>query len=300
VTAEIAWIFLQQSFVSGIITGSIYALLAVAAVILFKTTDIPNFALGEFFMLGGLIALVLISFYGFSYFLVIPVVAVVTFLIGAVFSRVVLQPINKHSGELVTLVIATIGFSYFLKGVARSAGIINEPKSYSTLFSTRPIIIGDVVINAQDIAIFLFAVVVMCFFFVFFQYSKTGMAMRATANNPRAAALVGVKLSRIRVLIWGVASALCGLAGLLIAPKILLTPDVGIVAILAFAAAIIGGFSSIPGAIFGGFVLGIVENLVGTFISSSAIVVAPFVLIILALLFRPQGVFGGRVTVKKV
>ena len=299
-TWELAWIFLQQGVISGIITGSIYALLAVAAVILFKTTDIPNFSLGESFMIGGLIALVMISFYNLPYLLVIPVVAVLTFVLGAGFSRIVLQPINRQGGELVTLVIATIGFSYFLKGVARATGVINEPRSYSTMFSTRPIFIGDAVVNPQDIAIFVFAVLVMGFFFVFFQYSKTGMAMRAAANNPRAAALVGVKLSRIRVIIWGVASALCGVAGLLIAPKSLLTPDAGIVAILAFAAAIIGGFSSIPGAIFGGFVLGIVENLVGTFISSSAIVVAPFVLIIMALLLRPQGIFGGRATVKKV
>lgn len=299
-TAEIAWIFFQQGLVSGIITGSIYALLAVAAVILFKTTDIPNFAIGEFFMVGGLMALVMIKFYDMPYVAVVPIIAVVAFVVGATFSQLVLQPITRNDGGLVTLVIATIGFSFFLKGLARATGIVNEPKSYSTMFSTKPILLGDVVINAQDIAIFVFAVLAMLFFFVFFQYSKTGMAMRATANNPRAAALVGVRLSRIRVLIWGVASTLCGLAGLLITPKILLTPDVGIVAILAFAAAIIGGFSSIPGAIVGGFVLGIVENLVGTFVSSSAIVVAPFILIIVALLFRPQGIFGGRATVKKV
>ena len=118
--------------------------------------------------------------------------------------------------------------------------------------------------------------------------------------NPKAAQLVGVGLSRIYMLIWALSGLISALAAVLIAPKILITADIGHLIILAFAAAIIGGFTSLPGAVLGGFIVGIVENLVGLFISTNAIVVAPFIAIMLVLLLRPQGILGGKLQVKKV
>ena len=124
--------------------------------------------------------------------------------------------------------------------------------------------------------------------------------MRAVGMNPRGAQIVGVKLGTIRMKIWALTGLLSAIAALLITPKILITPDIGHIAILAYAAAIVGGFTSLPGAVVGGFVIGIVENLVGLFVSSNAIVVAPFVAIMVVLLVRPQGLFGGKPQVKKV
>jgi branched-chain amino acid transport system permease protein len=144
------------------------------------------------------------------------------------------------------------------------------------------------------------AVVVMVAFFWMFKYTKIGRAMRAVGMNPKAAQLVGVDLTRIHMIVWGLSGGISAIAALLISPKVLMTADMGSIVTLGFAAAIVGGFTSLPGAVVGGFLIGIIENLVGLFISSRAIVLAPFVAIMLVLVIRPQGLFGGRVEIKKV
>ena len=295
-----ARLFIQQSVASGLVTGSIYALLALSAVMIFKATDVPNFAGGELFMFSAILAYYLFARQGLSFVIIIPAVLIVSAVLPYFFNAVVMHPITRTKGALVNLVISTLGLAFVLKGIARLSDVANEPKSFPALFSTEPIFIGDAVLSVQDIAVLLLALTAMVAFFVFFTYSRTGRAMRAVGMNPYAAALVGVRIKRIRAMIWGLSGILSALAAILIAPKILITPDMGGVAILAFAAAIIGGFSSLPGAVLGGFIVGIVENLVGTFITSNAIVVAPFIAIILILLFKPEGLLGRGLQVKKL
>jgi len=296
----IASIFLQQGVVSGLVTGSIYALLAISASIIFKATEVPNFALGEFLMTGAFFALLLLVRVGLPYALVVPVAVTLNVALGAGFNILVLRPIERSHGTIVTMVIATIGFSFMLKGVARLSGFANEPRSLPPLFGGAPILFGDVVLTGQDIAVLGLAILAMLAFYLLFNHTRLGRAMRAAGMNPRAASLVGIDLPRIRAMIWGLSGLLTGLAAILIAPKLLVTPDMGDISILAFAAAIIGGFSNLPGAIVGGFLIGIMENLVGTFIASNAIVVTPFVVIMVVLLLRPQGLFGGGPMAKKV
>ena len=299
-TWAVASIFLQQGIASGLVTGSVYALLAISAVMIFKTSELPNFALGEFFMVGAMTALFGITILDLPLWIVIPVVIAFTFLVGALVNRLVILPIERARGGLVTMVIATLGVSYILKGLARLSDIANEPKSFPSLFSSEPMVFGEIVLTMQDIVIFIVTLIAMAAFFLFFGYTRTGRAMRAVGMNPKAAALVGVNLPRIRMMIWGLSAALSALAAILIAPKLLITPDIGATAILAFAAAIIGGFNSLPGAAVGGFIIGIVENLAGTFISSNSIVVAPFAVIMVTLLLRPQGLFGKPFRQKKL
>src|SRR5690606_5013910 len=153
--------------------------------------------------------------------------------------------------------------------------------------------LGNVVLQPQDLAIVAISVVLILGLWAFFSLTLTGKALRATSQNPRAAALIGLPVRRMRMTTWGTASALAAVAGILLAPKLVMTPDMGIIVILAFAAAVIGGFSSLPGCIVGGIVLGVIQNLVGLFISSQAISVAPFLVIMLILVLRPQGLFGG-------
>lgn len=297
---ELAWIFVQQGVASGLVTGSIYALLAISAVIIFKATEVPNFALGEVMMAGAFFALFGLVRLGLPYLLVVPAAAALTFAIGAGFNMLVMRPIERRHGAIVTLVIATLGLSFVLKGTARFSGLANEPRSFPPLFGGEPILLGDAVLTAQDIAVLGLALAAMLAFYVLFSHTRVGRAMRAAGMNPRAATLVGINLPRVRMMIWGLSGLLSALAAILIAPKLLVTPDMGSVAILAFAAAIIGGFNNLPGAVIGGFMVGIAENLVGTFISSNAIVVTPFVAIMAVLLVRPQGLFGGKPVPKKV
>ncbi len=297
---EIAWIFVQQSVASGLVTGSVYALLAVSAVIIFKATEVPNFALGEMMMAGAFFALLGLVRLGLPYLLVLPAAAFLSFALGAGFNAVVMRPIERRGGAIVTLVIATLGFAFVLKGAARLSGLANEPRSFPSLFGNTPVFLGDAVLTRQDISVLILAVAAMLAFYFLFNRTRMGRAMRAAGMNPRAATLVGIDLPRVRAMIWGLSGLLSGVAAILIAPKLLVTPDMGGVAILAFSAAIIGGFGNLPGAVLGGFVVGIAENLVGTFISSNAIVVTPFVAIMIVLLLRPQGLFGGKPVDKKV
>jgi len=164
----------------------------------------------------------------------------------------------------------------------------------------QSIMIGQAAVTTLDLVILATAVVVMVAFFWMFKYTKIGRAMRAVGMNPKAAQLVGVDLTRIHMIVWGLSGGISAIAALLISPKVLMTADMGSIVTLGFAAAIVGGFTSLPGAVVGGFLIGIIENLVGLFISSRAIVLAPFVAIMLVLVIRPQGLFGGRVEIKKV
>ncbi len=298
-------IFILQGLAGGLVTGSIYALIALSLVIIYKSTQVINFAGGEVVMIAAYIAMfVLLGFAELSYWLVVPLCALATFVIGVFFERVVLTRVQgrRMPGQsvLVAMVIATVGFSYMLKGIIRPIPYTDEVRTLPPMMKIDPIFIGPVVVSRQDIAILVIAVVSMVGLFLFFQFTPLGRALRATADNPRAAALAGIPVARMRSLVWGLACGLSAVAGILIAPKVLMTPDMGVLIILAFAAAIIGGFTNIPGVIVGGFMLGIIENIVGLTISSNAISVTPFVVIIVVLLLHPQGLFGGPTEVKKV
>lgn len=294
------WLFLQQGILSGLVTGSVYALLAVAVVIIFKATDVPNFAAGEIFMLGGYAALFMIVALHWSYLLVIPLTLILVSAVCAFFQRVVMERVVMNKGVGVQLVIATLGLAYVLKGLVRQTGLGDVPRSLPPLVSTDTVMIGQAILTRLDVMIFVVAIVVMLLLFFMFNYTRIGKAMRAVGMNPKAAQIVGVNLQTMRMAVWGLAGLISAVSAILITPKILMTPDIGHIVILAFAAAIVGGISSVPGAIVGGFIIGIAENLVGLFISTNAIVVAPFLAIMIVLVLRPQGILGGSLQVKKV
>lgn len=294
------WLFLQQGLLSGLVTGSVYALLALAIVAVFKTTDVPNFAQGEMLMMAGYVALSLLLLAHLPYAVVIPLTLAVMALGGALFQRVVMERVTGSRGAGVQLVIATLGLAYVLKGLVRQTGLGDTPRSLPSLFSSDTVMIGDAALTQLDIAIFVVAVVVMVLIYLMFTHTRIGKAMRAVGMNPRAAQIVGIRLSRIRMMVWALAGLISAIAALLITPKVLVTPDIAHIAILAYAAAIVGGFTSLPGAVVGGLLIGVVENMVGLFISTNAIVVAPFLAILVTLIVRPQGLLGGKTQVKKV
>ncbi len=286
---------LAQAIASGVVTGSIYALIAMSLVMVYKSTDVINFAGGDLLMSGCYIALIVLSS-STMYWLAAVVAILGVAVIGAGFDRLVLERIARQSrGQdiMVAMVTATIGLSYVLKGTIRALGYADEVRSLPAQFTGVPVIIGDVFLLRQDIGILVTAAVAGALLFAFFRYTRLGCGLRATAEDPRAAALIGIPVRRMRMLIWAIASGIASLAGLLVAPKILMTPDMGGIVILAFAAAVIGGFTNFPGVVIGGILIGVVENLVGLFISAQAIAVAPFLVIMAVLVLRPQGLFGG-------
>lgn len=297
---DVALLFLQQGIASGLVTGSVYALLAIAIVIVFRTTDVANFAEGEFYMASAYLAFFLIAMLAVPYWAAIALTIIAIFAGAATFQRVVLRRVAAAKGVSVNLVIATLGLSYVLKGIVRATGFGDTPRSFPSLVPEGSVVIGDASLSYLDLTILASALAVMALFFWIFNATKTGRAMRAVGMNRRAAQLVGINLGRVERLVWGFAGGISAIAAVLIAPKLLMTAEMGIVVTLAFAAAIVGGFSSLPGAVVGGFIIGIAENLVGLFISSRAINVTPFVIIMLVLILKPQGLFGGRFRMRKV
>ncbi len=296
---------LYQGLANGIVTGCVYALIALSLVIIFKSTEVINFAGGEVVMAGGYLGMLALVYFELNYVLVFLFGAIGMFIVGAAFDRIVLHKVlgraTPGQSILVSLVIATVGLSFALKGVARLFHYTEEVRRMQPAFRGPPIDLGPIFLQRQDIAIVVITVVLMVVLYLFFQFTFIGKALRATSQNPRAAALVGVPVQLMRLLIWGIACALAAVGGILIGAKLPMSVDMGSnVIILSFAAAVLGGFTNLPGAVFGGILLGIIQNLVGVMISSQAIAVAPFVVIMLVLIFRPQGLFGGKVALKKV
>jgi branched-chain amino acid transport system permease protein len=293
-----------QGMASGIATGCVYALVALSLVIVYKATDVVNFAGGELVMLGGYLGLFSLALFDLAYPIMFVLVPVAVFAVGAAFDRITLDRVSgrtlaKHV-DLVPLVVATIGLSYLLKGAIRVIPYTEEVRRLPPLFVGPPIFLGDIVLQMQDVAIIVVTTLVMVALWFFFGFTMLGKALRATSQNARAAALIGIPVKTMRMAVWGLASAIAGIAGVLLAPKLLMTPDMGSVVMLAFAAAIIGGFTSLPGCVVGGIALGVIQNLVGIFISPQAIAVTPFFVIMIVLLLRPQGLFGETIALKKV
>jgi branched-chain amino acid transport system permease protein len=293
-----------QAGASGIVTGCIYALLALSLVIIFKSTDVVNFAGGELMMIGAYVGLFCGLLIGVSYLLATLAAILVVFAIGAVFERVTLNTIlgtrYSRQADLVPLVVATIGLSFLLKGVVRVIPYTEQVRRLPPMLAGPPVFLGDVILQRQDFVIVGAATLVMLGLAWFFRATLIGKAMRATSQNPRAAALIGIPVARMRMAAWGLASAISGLAGILAAPKLLMTPDMGDVIMMAFAAAIIGGFTSLAGCVVGGILLGVAQNFVGILLLPQAITVTPFFVIMLILMIRPAGLFGEAVTLKKV
>ena len=281
---------LTSQVVSGLATGCVYALIALGFVLIFKATDVVNFAQGEFVMASGFMSYTLLIGLGLPYGLVLVATIVLSGFMGVVLERVVVRPIMD--APIFSIVIATIGASIVLRS---SAGIVYgyDVLPLPTIFSKDPVRLGFLRFTAMDVGVIGSSLVIMVALYLFFKLTKTGMAMRATAQSQTAARLMGVSVKRIFSLTWAISAAIGGVAGVLIAPIIYLDPNLGFIGVKAFAGAILGGFGSIPGAIVGGMLLGVIENLSGYFFNAGIKQVSTYILLILVLVIRPSGFFGA-------
>jgi branched-chain amino acid transport system permease protein len=293
-----------QALVSGFVTGCVYALVALSITIVYKSSDLLNFGGGEFVMAGGYLALLASVVFGLGYVAIFPLVILGAFAIGAAFDATTLRRIRLRSRTEhmahVPMIVATLGLSYLLKGAARVIPYTEEPRRLEPLWAGAPIFVRDIVAQRQDIVIVAVTAAIMLALVVFFRFTMAGKGLRAISQNSRAAALAGMPVSRFRMGAWGLASAIAGVAGILLAPKLLVTPELGSIVMMAFAASVVGGMTSLPGCVLGGIVIGVLQNLVGLLISPRAIAITPFVIIMVVLLVRPQGLFGDAQSLKKV
>ncbi len=291
-------IFLQQ-VVSGLATGGIYGSLALALVMIYQATDVVNFAQGEMAMFSTYLAWSMLNA-GLPYWVAFLATLAIAFAGGLLIERVVIRPVE--SAPVLAIVIVCIGLLVILNSLA---GWIYSyiQKPFPSPFPDEPIRIGAVVFGAHDLGAIGVTLVVLVCLYLFFRYTPLGLAMRAAAQNPVSSRLCGVRVGWMLALGWGLAALVGAVAGMMIAPKVFLDPNMmsGIL-IYAFASATLGGFTSPGGAVLGGLLVGVIENLVGTyvrFIGTELKLTVALALILVVLLVRPSGLFG-RVTVHRV
>jgi branched-chain amino acid transport system permease protein len=284
VTAEL----LQFAF-SGLTVGAIYALVALGFTLIYNASDIINFAQGEFVMLGGMIT-VFMALAGIPLPLAALVAVVVTTCVGLALHRFAVEPARGASP--VVLIMITIGASVFLRGVAQ---IVFDKRFHSLppLFGADPIQLGGAAILPQSFVVLVGATVIVILLWLFVERTLLGKAVIATAANRLAARLIGIDTQRIVDFSFAVSAAIGATAGILITPITLTSYDVGtLLALKGFAAAMLGGIGSPLGAVVGGLLIGMIEALSAGYISSSYKDAAAFLIILIVLVFMPQGLFG--------
>ena len=283
------WRIVLQLALSGLSIGSIYALVALALVLPFKASGVVNFAQGEIVTFGAYLALIL-SGLGLPYLAVVPLVLIGAAVLGVVIERLLIRPI-VHGPEF-TLVIVTFAIGFIIKAAIR----LHWQDNTFTLdapFVGPPIALGVLRLNPAYLVFIVSTVVVVAALFVFFGYSKFGKAMRATALDPIAARLMGVRIGSVFSAAWALSTMLGAFVGLLLAPVIGINPEIGHLILKGLVAAVIGGFSRLGGAVFGGLLLGLLETYTGLFFGATFKNLVPFAVLILLLLIRPQGLAGA-------
>jgi len=286
---------LIHQILSGLATGGIYASVALALVMIYQATHLVNFAQGEMAMFSTYIAWSLINA-GMPYWTAFFITVAVAFVAGVVIERVIVRPVENSS--ILAVVIVFIGLLVILNSLA---GWIYSYtiKSFPSPFPAEPLF-GNSYVSSHELGSFAITLIVLALLYVFFRFTPLGLAMRAAAQNPESSRLVGIRVGWMLALGWGLASAIGAIAGMMVAPIVFLEPNMmsGIL-LYAFAGALLGGIDSPGGAVLGGLIVGVLENVAGTYIGTEIKLTVALVLIVGVLVVRPQGLFGS-VQVKRV
>ena len=288
-------LFFFQLLASGIAVGCLYALIALGFVLILKATDILNFAQGEVIMWAAFICYFLVTALHLPFLLAFLITCLASAFMGFLTERVVLRPML---GEPVfAVVMVTIGLSIFLRSMA---GIIFGYNNliFPSPFPKETVQFSGIILSQTQIWIMGSTLALIIAFFIFFKYSRMGLAMRGTADDQNIALLMGISVKRVFASIWGVSFLTAAVAGIFLANVMVINLGLSLVAISAFPAIVLGGLESIPGAIIGGLAIGIIENLTGGYldqiIGGGVKDVTPFVVLFLVLMIKPYGLFGKK------
>ncbi|MBW2004260.1 MAG: branched-chain amino acid ABC transporter permease [Deltaproteobacteria bacterium] len=280
-----------QLLVSGISIGSIYALVALAMVIIYKTSEVPNFAQGEMAMISTFVAFMFLDTYGQSFLVSFTGALVFAVALGMFLEFVFLR--RAKDPNVLSLILITLGFEMMLYGLASWKWGADQ-QSFPFPVSDFDIVnLGQAVASYLNIATLLVTFFLMFILFLFFKYTKVGIAMKATQQNMIAARINGIRANRILSITWGMSSFIGAVAGMMLAPIATLDPNLMMDPLLkGFAAAVLGGMTTLVGSAIGGYLLGIIETLFGGYVSLQFKSIVAFLIIVLVLCFKPSGLFA--------
>ena len=284
---------LVQLIISGVALGCIYALIALGFVLIYKATETVNFAQGELMMLGAFGGLVLMQVWGWSFWLAAPVAVVGMMAVGVALERLVIRPILGQ--PQFTIVMLTIGIGYLARGlVTMIPDIGSNTSTLAVPYKDQLWHLGGAVISVEQVAVIGVTALLCGALALMFRFSKIGIAMQAASQNQLAAYYMGIPVRRLNGLVWGLSAGVAGLAGLLLAPITFVHVNMGFIGLKAFPAAVVGGFGSLPGAVVGGLVIGLVEAFAGFYLPEGFKDIAAYVVVLVMLVLKPNGLFGGN------
>ena len=287
-----------QQVVSGTAIGCVYALVALGFVLIYKATEVVNFAQGDILMVGAFLAYTLIVLAGFNFWVGALLAIGLTAVLGFFLERLVVRPIVGQ--PIFAIVMVTIGIGFVARSVASmTPGWGVDTHFIETPFYNKTVRWGAVVLSQDHVAIILLTILLCLVLFLFFRRTTLGIAMQATSQNQLAAYYMGIPVKTVFSLIWAISAGVAAFAGVLLAPIAFVHANMGFIGIKAFPAAVLGGFGSIPGAVVGGLIIGVVEALAGFYLPEGFKDVAAYIVLLLVLLVRPEGLFG-EATRKKV
>jgi len=286
-----------QLVLSGVSQGCIYGLIALGFVLIYKATETVSFAQGELMMLGAFAGLAGMSLLGMPFWLAVPCAVALMALLGMLTERAVIRPILGQPAF--SIVMLTIGIGYVARGlITMVPGIGTDTHTLAVPYKDQAVNVGSLVLNVEQLVIIASTGVLCVLLFVMFKYSKLGIAMQASSQNQLAAYYMGIPVKRLNGMVWALAAGVAAIAGLLLAPITFVHANMGFIGLKAFPAAVVGGFGSLPGAIVGGLLIGIVESLSGFYLPDGFKDTAAYIVVLVMLVVRPNGLFGEKLRKK--
>ena len=286
-----------QLVISGIAQGCIYGLIALGFVLIYKATETVSFAQGDLMMLGAFAGLAGMTMLGFPFWLAVISAIGAMALLGLVTERLVIRPILGQPAF--SIVMLTIGLGYVGRGlITMIPGIGTETHTLPVPYKDQAWTLGGLVVSMEQTAVIVVTAVLCAALYALFKYSKLGLAMQASSQNQLAAYYMGIPVKRLNGLVWALAAAVAAIAGLLLAPITFVHANMGFIGLKAFPAAVVGGFGSLPGAIVGGLVIGIVESLSGFYLPEGFKDIAAYIVVLIMLMVKPNGLFGEKLRKK--
>ena len=286
-----------QLVISGAAQGCIYGLIALGFVLIYKATETVSFVQGDLMMLGSFIGLATVTILGMPFWIAVIASMLAMGLFGLLVERVAIRPILGQ--PQFTIVMLTIGIGYIVRGlILMIPGIGTETHALPVPYKDVVWNLAGLVVSAEHVVIIVSTALLCGVLYAAFRYTTLGVAMQASSQNQLAAYYMGIPVKRLNGLVWALASAVAAIAGLLLAPITMVHANLGFTGLKAFPAAVVGGFGSLPGAIVGGLIIGVVESLSGFYLPDGFKDIAPYIVVLAMLWFMPNGLFGEKLRKK--